>query len=195
MNLALSRLGFATHPINAYRYFVGDGMDCLARRVLPREHLNEETVGKCITAARDEYRKHWAENTELYPGIPELLWNLERLGIVKAVLSNKPDDFTRLIVDELLSDWSFEIVRGARPEVPKKPDPAAAIEIIEELLIPAQEFLYLGDTGTDMQTANLAGMYAVGVLWGFRDAEELRVNGSKVLVERPEEILGLFDKV
>lgn len=193
MNAALRRLGFAAHPTDAYRYFVGDGMDCLARRVLPEERLDDETVSKCISAAKDEYRKHWADDTKPYKGISELLDELEKIGLPKVVLSNKPDDFTQIIVDKMLGAWSFQIVRGARPNKPKKPDPTTAIEIAEELKISPKEFLYLGDTGTDMQTANSAGMYAVGALWGFRSAEELRGNGAKVLVGNPEDILNLLN--
>lgn len=193
MNSALIRFGFSPYPTDSYRYFVGDGTEYLIRRVLPNNHLDEQTISKCLTAMREEYSRHWADNTKPYPGIPELLWALEKRNIPKAVLSNKPDDFTQITVEKLLPHWSFRIVRGAEPSVPKKPHPAGALEIAKKLAIPPREFLYVGDTNTDMQTACSAGMYAVGVLWGFRDAEELLANGAKRLVEKPEDILALLD--
>jgi len=193
MNAVLTRFGFPTHPTDSYRYFVGDGTDCLVRRVLPKDHLDDETVSRSLTALRDEYSKHWADNTKPYAGIPELLSALQERKFPKAVLSNKPDEFTQITVEKLLPDWSFGIVRGVKPSVPKKPDPAAALDIARELQIPPRRFLYLGDTNTDMQTANSAGMYAVGALWGFRTAEELRANGAKTLVENPQDILKLLD--
>ena len=192
MNSVLARFGFPVHPIDSYRYFVGDGMDCLVRRTLPKEHLDEQTINKSLAAAQEEYSKHWADNTKPYPGIPELLSSLEELGLPKAVLSNKPDKFTHITVEKLLPNWSFCIVRGAEPSAAKKPDPAAAVQIAKELAIPPHRFLYLGDTNTDMQTASSAGMYAVGALWGFRSAEELRANGAKSLVETPREVLSLL---
>lgn len=193
MNAVLTHFGFPTHPTDSYRYFVGDGMDCLVRRVLPKDHLDDETVSRSLTSLRDEYSKHWADNTKPYAGIPELLSALQERKFPKAVLSNKPDEFTQITVEKLLPDWSFCIVRGVKLSVPKKPDPAAALDIARELQIPPRRFLYLGDTNTDMQTANSAGMYAVGALWGFRTAEELRANGAKTLVENPQDILKLLD--
>ncbi len=194
MNAALAQFGFPTHPVDSYRYFIGKGLDCLVRRTLPKEHISDETISKCLIALEEQYNKHWADNTEPYPGIPELLSNLQQRNIPKVVLSNKPDYFTGLIVGKLLSDWSFDVVHGSKPSVPKKPDPTAALLIAEELQISPNRFVYLGDTDIDMQTAVSAGMYPAGALWGFGDAEQLLVNGTKTLVQTPEQVLTLFDK-
>ena len=110
-----------------------------------------------------------------------------------AILSNKPHQFTGQCVEELLPDWTFDLVLGQRAEVPRKPDPAGAREVAETLAIPAADFLYLGDTATDMKTAVGAGMFPVGVLWGFRPAEELRASGARALIEHPTEVLALLD--
>ncbi len=193
MNAVLSRFGFPTHPTDSYRYFVGDGADCLVRRTLPKDYLDNETVGKSLAALRNEYGKRWADNTKPYPGIPELLSALRERKITMTVLSNKPDEFTQITVKKLLPDWSFRIVRGVKPSVNKKPDPTAALDIAHELQIPPCRFVYLGDTDTDMQTANSAGMYAAGALWGFRTAEELLANGAKTIVENPQDVLTFFD--
>jgi len=167
-------------------------MDNLTRRVLPADSINEDTVEKCLAAMHKEYQKRWDRKTKPYPGIAELLSALDQCDLTKVILSNKPDDFTKMTVEKLLAKWSFKIVRGVRPDVPRKPDPAGALEIAEELNIPTSQFLYIGDTNTDMQTANSAGMYAVGALWGFRTAEELKQNGAKTLVEKPTDVLGLL---
>ncbi|MDD5327615.1 MAG: HAD family hydrolase [Phycisphaerae bacterium] len=193
MNTVLTRLGFPAHPTEAYRYFVGEGMDNLTRNVLPKDRIDEKTVSKCLAGMREEYGKHWADNTKPYTGIPELLSGLEQRKIAAAVLSNKPDELTKIMVEKLLPDWSFRIVRGAKPTVPKKPDPTSALEIAEELQIHPRRFLYLGDTNTDMQTANSAGMYAAGVLWGFRTAEELLANGANTLIKNPQDVLKFFE--
>jgi phosphoglycolate phosphatase len=193
MNAVLTKLGFPTHPTDSYRYFIGEGLDCLVRHVLPKDRLDDETVSKSIAAMQDEYSKHWAYNTKPYAGIPELLSALQERKIPKAVLSNKPDEFTRIMVEKLLPDWSFHIIRGAKPSMPKKPNPAAALDIARKLQIPPCLFLYLGDSDIDIQTANSAGMYAAGALWGFRTAEELHTNGAKALVENPQDVMKLFD--
>ena len=192
MNAALAKMGFAVHPVDSYRYFVGDGIENEARRALPKGHLDEKTIAECVAMAEKEYHSRWAENTVPYRGIPKLLLGLEGRGVRKTILSNKPDKFTQVMVSKLLAKWRFEIVRGAMPSIPKKPDPTGALQIADELGIEPGKFIYLGDTDTDMSTANAAGMYAVGALWGFRTAEELKANGAKVLVERPGDVLKLF---
>lgn len=192
-NAALQRLGFPAHPQDAYRYLLGGGMETLVRRALPEGSHDEATIKKCHDAIIAEYDVRWAENTRPYPGIPDLLAELDRRGIARAVLSNKPDAFTRKTVDKLLPGFHFEIVRGAVPEVPVKPDPAGAIRIARELGIPPGQFIYLGDTDTDMQTAAAAGMFPAGALWGFRTAEELAANGAQALLSTPLDVLKLVD--
>jgi phosphoglycolate phosphatase len=193
MNTVLTRLGFPTHSTDSYRYYVGEGVDCLVRYVLPKDCLDDETVSKSITAMRNEYSKHWADKTKPYSGISELLSALQERKIPKTVLSNKPDEFTRIMVEKLLPSWSFRIVRGAKPSIPKKPDPTAALDIARQLQIPPHLFLYVGDSDIDMQTANAAGMYPAGALWGFRTAEELLANGAKTLIKNPQDVLKFFD--
>ena len=109
-----------------------------------------------------------------------------------AVLSNKADEFTQLIIKKLLPHWKFEAVLGERKSIPKKPNPIGAIEISRQFGIPPEGFLYLGDTNVDMRTALSAGMYAVGALWGFRKAEELVEGGARVLIPRPGALLDLL---
>jgi len=193
-NAGLRQLGFPTHPIESFRRFVGDGAGCLAMRALPEDHQDEETVEKCRDIIAAEYAKCWADNTRPYPGIAELLAELHERNIPMAVLSNKPHDATSTVVEGYFPDHHFQIVRGALPSVPRKPDPAGAIQIAEELDILPRQFVYLGDTDTDMRTAVAAGMFPAGVLWGFRTAEELTANGAKTLLKTPPEALNLFSE-
>ncbi|HCO94353.1 MAG TPA: HAD family hydrolase [Phycisphaerales bacterium] len=192
-NAGLKALGFATHPLESYRRFVGDGAGCLALRVLPEEHQDDETVERCREIIRAEYVKCWADNTRPYPGVPEMLAELEARCIPMTMLSNKPHPATKRVVEGFFPDYHFRIVRGALPSVPIKPDPAGAIQIAEELGIPPERFVYLGDTNTDMRTAVAAGMFAAGALWGFRTAGELTENGAKVLLKTPLEVVNLFN--
>jgi len=192
MNEALKRLGFPGHDSEACKIFVGDGVEMFALRALPENRRDEATVAKCITDMRREYSMRWAQKTCSYDGIPELLDRLTSREIKMSILSNKPDDSTREMVAELLSKWRFDPVVGARPSVPKKPDPTMAIQIAQQLQVEPKNVLYLGDTGTDMKTARDSGMFAVGALWGFRMAEELMANGAQALVEHPMEVLQLL---
>jgi phosphoglycolate phosphatase len=192
VNKALSRLGFTGHEIESYKYFVGYGRDILAIRVLPESHRDVSTVNKLVSYIDDEYSKCWAENTHPYHGISDLLNRLTTDDIKMAILSNKPHQFAEMMVCRLLSRWRFDIVVGALPSVPKKPDPTAALQIARQLDISPFEFLYLGDSDIDMKTATAASMYPVGALWGFRKADELLANGAEVIIESPSELLRLL---
>jgi phosphoglycolate phosphatase len=193
MNTVLERFGFPSHPLEDYKYFVGEGMASLVRRTLPESRRNqEETVATCLASMKEIYGGRWMGQTRPYPGIPELLDQLSARKIMLSVLSNKPNDFTRMMVKNLLPFWHFEYVFGERPNIPRKPDPFAALEICELSRISPEAFVYLGDTATDMITAKSAGMYAVGVTWGFRPAEELTENGANTLISKPTDLLDLF---
>ena len=87
----------------------------------------------------------------------------------------------------------FVHVQGQLPGVPVKPDPEAALAIARRMGIAPEEFLYLGDTDVDMRCASRAGMQAVGVLWGFREAQELLDGGAKWLISHPLELLEKID--
>jgi len=192
MNAALAELACPEHPVDAYRRFVGDGMQNLARRALPPERRDASTIASCVERMLRVYGSRWDRETHAYPGIDELLRELERRHVLLAVLSNKPDDLTRAVIEHYFGAHRFAAVAGARPDAPRKPDPAGAIAIAAALECAPGDVLYVGDTDTDMCTAVAAGMVAVGALWGFRDAEELRASGARFLVQTPAEVLALL---
>lgn len=193
MNRVLSRQGFPPHPIQAYRYFVGDGITNLVQRALPTEAQQPELIQNCVQEMRQEYALHWADTTRPYPGIAELLDTLATRQIPMVILSNKPDALTQMVVSTILPAWHFSAIAGARETFPRKPDPAGALRIAKLLHLAPEDFLYLGDTNTDMQTARAARMFAVGALWGFRTAEELKENGAQALLSVPIELCALLD--
>ena len=190
MNASLRRLALPPRSVAECKRFVGDGVEAFALRSLPPDRRDERTVAACVAVMREEYGRRWSTKTRPYDGIAELLNGLAERGVAMAVLSNKPDDFTRLMVGKLLSGRRFDAVFGARRAVAKKPDATAAGQIAHLLALKAEEFLSVGDTNTDMETANAAGMFPVGALWGFRTAAELSASGAKALVERPTDVLG-----
>jgi len=188
-NHALRARGFPEHPAESYKIFVGDGVRELVRRAFPPSAQDEDSIADGVDAVRTEYKKRWRDKTQPYPGIPELLGSLRERGVRLCILSNKPQEYTDLTVSALLSSWKFEVVRGARPDTPLKPDPAGARAVLDALRLPPGKVLYVGDTGTDMRTAVAAGLRPIGVLWGFRGALELEEAGAARLVKAPNEIL------
>ncbi len=188
MNRVLAEQGLPAHPVQAYRYFVGNGITTLVQRALPAEARQQYLIEECSRKMRQEYALHWADTTRPYPGIAELLDALSAKNIEMAILSNKPDELTKKVVRTLLPGWDFAAVAGARETIPKKPDPSGALRIASLLHRDPEEFLYLGDTNTDMQTARAAGMFALGALWGFRTADELKEHGAQALLSEPLEL-------
>jgi phosphoglycolate phosphatase len=193
MNASLAHFGYPPHPVEAYKYFIGDAVITEAKRAMPASAHDPELIKKVADLSEQIYDKCWHKNTRPYPGIPELLSNLAKRRLPLAILSNKPDYFTKIMAEKLLPGFHFKIVQGALPDVPVKPDPAAALKIAEYLKIPPEQFLYLGDANTDMKTALAAGMFPVGCLWGYRTADELLASGAKILINTPSEVLQLLD--
>ncbi|NQS71172.1 MAG: HAD family hydrolase [Desulfobulbaceae bacterium] len=192
-NRVLARLGLKPHPTQDYRYFVGNGMRHLMECILPRPlREQEEALEAAMVAFQQEYAKTWQVHTKPYAGIAELLDYLSAKGCPMGILSNKPQSFTQLCVDKLLAAWRFHPVLGQREGIPRKPHPAGALETARILGLAPSSILYVGDTGVDMRTAQQAGMDAVGVLWGFRDAEELRATGAETVVQAPEELVRII---
>jgi len=193
-NSVLLNKGFPTHSVDAYRYFVGNGNNILMSRVIPEEKRDNKTIDECVKSFREEYNHNWNVKTKPYEGIPEMLDGMTARGLKMAVLSNKPDDFTKKCVSELFRKWHFEVVLGYHSQIPPKPDPSGAFQIAKKMGVHPKDILYLGDTNIDMKTAFAAGMFSVGALWGFRSLEELKNGGAKEVIEQPQDILGLLLK-
>jgi phosphoglycolate phosphatase len=192
-NAALATLGLPPHPQDAYRYFVGLGIEELVRRMLPEDRRDPATLQEAGALTASEYKRRWQDKTRPYDGVPEMLTGLRQRGLPVSVLSNKPQHYTDLTVDAFFPGRPFLHVRGARPEVPNKPHPAGALALARELSLAPGSIVFVGDTATDMKTARGAGMLPVGALWGFRDEAELRENGALRLIARPTDLLTLLD--
>jgi phosphoglycolate phosphatase len=189
MNRALAELGLAGHSLAAYRGFVGAGVRVLAERAVSPGH--HDRLEEAVAAFRRHYERDLVVHTRPYPGVVSLLSALAAQGVPLAVLSNKYDEATQAIVAALLGEVPFAVVQGHRPELPKKPDPTAALAIASRLGAAPADCVFVGDTGIDMATAAAAGMIGVGVRWGFRGDDELRDAGARAIIDRPAELLSL----
>jgi phosphoglycolate phosphatase len=187
-NQMLAEYGHPQHQAHKYRYFVGDGLRVLIERIVPQGTSPSETA-RCIERFTEIYTGNWRRNSCPYPGIDAMLAGLKNAGLRLAVLSNKPHSFTVEHISHFFPEDTFELVLGQRPGVEKKPSPAGLIEITSTLNVPASECIYIGDTAVDMQTGKAAGMFTLGVLWGFRDQQELEDHKADLIVQYPMEIV------
>lgn len=189
-NRLLCHYGLPKRQIREYNYFAGDGADELVKRIL-KASGGTETVN--YEEAKALYRK-WFEEDPFYhvkpfDGIVELLEALKAEGISIAVFSNKPHHAAVDVVKRIFGEGLFDEVQGQTKEVPRKPSPVGALAIAGRLGVTPKECLYLGDTNTDMDTGKAAGMFTIGVTWGFRPRKELEEHQAKKIVDRPEEVL------
>lgn len=192
-NQALERCGYPTHPVDAYYQFVGNGINKLIARALPEASSNEENVLRIRSLFVPYYNEHNADCSRPYPGIMELLCNLQSRGVRIAVASNKYHEATMKLVRHFFSGIHFSVILGQREGVLIKPAPDIVYDILRETGIDAEQALYVGDSGVDMQTALNAGVESVGVTWGFRSEEELRECGAMHIVHKAEEVLHIAE--
>jgi len=189
MNSVLSAHHYPAHPVNDYKLLVGRGLENLVLNSLPVKARLPALVSKCLAEMIEHYNYNCLVSTHLYDGIREMLDVMIKHRLKLAVFSNKAEPLTRKIVTHLLGDVPFVSIMGARPDLPRKPDPAGAFFISRQMEVSPQQIVYMGDSDVDMITATKAGMFAVGVLWGFRSGEELRASGANVLLDHPSGLI------
>jgi phosphoglycolate phosphatase len=186
-NSALDHLGLPTHSMASYRHFVGDGVHLLIRRILP-ETADDHIQQRCLELFFSFYKEGWQRHCRPYPGIVETIGRLHQAGLKMAILSNKPQPFTLRFAEKFLPIDTFFPVYGQRPEVARKPDPAAALTIAAELGEKPGNMFFIGDTPIDIETGKRAGMKTVAVTWGFRPLEELASLSPDILINHPREL-------
>ena len=191
VNFVLEKYNFPTHNIEDYKYMIGNGIQVLIEKALPN-NISKTDFGKYFKEASTVYEQRQTQKTHPYDGIMDMLYSLSEKGISLNILSNKPDNFTKDVVNHFFKDINFKIVFGAREDIPKKPAPDAVNEIVNTLGFNKQEFMYMGDTSTDMLTANAANIESIGVTWGYRKVDELLNAGAKHIVNNPAEVLRFF---
>jgi phosphoglycolate phosphatase len=192
VNYALQAHNFPTHPIEAYNFFIGNGVNKLIERALPAEYRNADTVSMLKVDFIKHYFAHTDEFTKPYTGITELIEKLSKDGYQLAVASNKVHAATVELVNRFFPSIQFTAVLGQREGFPAKPNPAIVEEIIELAGVDKSEVLYVGDSGVDTATANSAKIRFVGVLWGFRPRKELEEIGATQFVENSTELYELI---
>lgn len=192
-NEALKEIGMEPYETDRYRYFCGDGAAELLRRVL---YYNGDTEYARFDEIQAIHKRTFAKyanyNVRVYEGMPQTLKALKEKGIKLAVLTNKPHPQAVEVVEQLYGKEAFDFILGNTKEIPRKPSPDGALILCEKMDVKPEECLYIGDTATDMQTGNSAGMNTVGVLWGYRTREELEENHAGVIIDKPEDILGVL---
>ena len=193
VNLVLVEKGLEEIPLERFKVLVGDGAHTLIERALKLKGIEDsDTVEEYFKRYLELFKEGCLYNLRPCDGVEALVQELKARGFKLAVLSNKPDPMTKKCVHAIFGEGVFDEVWGVKEGLAKKPDPSGAMALAEEFGVRPEECIYLGDTNTDMKTGKAAGMFTIGVLWGFRDEEELRENKADLIISEPEEVLGVL---
>ena len=187
-NKMLESYGYPTHSLEAYKQMIGNGVHELMKRCMP-DNIGADRIAEGAARYKEIYKARFLEKTRSYEGILDVLKELSIREIPMAVCTNKPTEDAHTIVEVLFEKDTFREVIGDEPGLPRKPDPAKVLAIADRFGVLPEETVYIGDSMVDMKTAVHANMLPVGVLWGFRDQQELEDNGARVLLEHPKELL------
>ena len=190
-NYALAVEGYPLREVEEFKMFAGDGIPKMLERALPEGYKDAKTLERVQKNFLKHYSVHYADSTCSYSGVDKLLRELQDLGMIIAVVTNKAQDMADLVVKKLYGD-TFKYIFGKREGVPAKPDPTLTLIAMEELGVKPCECVFLGDSGMDVLTAVNSGALPVGELWGFRGKEELLANGAKYIINEPSELLSII---
>lgn len=191
VNIVLERHGYPVRETEEYKYFVGNGALKLIERALPEDARSEENIKAIHDEFSEVYAEHMACKTREYDGIKELLTELKKCGCLMAVASNKPDRFSKMVVETVFGTGMFDSVYGKREGVPTKPSPDIMLDIMAELGVSPEDCVHSGDSNVDVATAHNAGIECIGCTWGFRPEEELTEAGADMIAHKPMDILTL----
>lgn len=188
VNYALKEFGFPERSRDEIRSFVGNGVRKLVYRSVP-ENTPDEISEKCLEVFKEYYKEHSCVETKPYSGIIDLLSELKKRKIKTAVVTNKMHEAAVEIV-EFFFDGLIDVTVGQIDGVPQKPAPDGILIALDRLGASKENAVYVGDSEVDCITARNAGVPCIGVTWGFRDREVLKVNGAECIIEKAEEIFG-----
>ncbi|EHF02509.1 hypothetical protein HMPREF1008_00154 [Olsenella sp. oral taxon 809 str. F0356] len=186
VNFALASEGLPARSRSDVRAFLGNGVARLVHLSVP-EGTPEEQEARALATFREHYARHNAERTAPYPQVKELLRVLSGEGVLRAVVSNKPDPAVQDLVATYFGGL-FDAVVGERPDVRRKPAPDSLLAVTSQLGCRPERVVYVGDSEVDLQTARNAGVDCIAVSWGFRDVGWLRAQGATTIVGTTEEL-------
>jgi phosphoglycolate phosphatase len=195
VNAALRHIHRPELPEEVIASYVGDGAPILIQRALGGEEVNEALVRKGLEFFLSYYREHKLDHTTIYPGIQEALAAIQHSGNgmprKMAILSNKPVNPSRAIVESLGLGRYFSQIFGGNSFSTKKPEPEGALKLVSEAGVRPEEAAIVGDSHVDIRTGRNAGLWTVAVTYGFAP-HTLEEEVPDVMVDAPQELSTIF---
>ncbi|MBE6620230.1 MAG: HAD family hydrolase [Ruminococcaceae bacterium] len=193
INETMVHYGYPERSYEDVRRAIGNGARLLVKRCMPEDKAQDKALAEEVFAYYHEaYARTYLHTRECYDGIPETIAILKKRGFRMAVLSNKQDKYTKGLIEQLLPPDTMAVVMG-QTALPTKPDPTVSCLIAQNLGLEPQECAMIGDSEVDIQTAQNAGMLAIGCSWGYRGREALIDAGADIVVDEVRELLALWN--
>lgn len=178
VNFALRRLGFRELSVETIASYVGDGVGALMERALG---AGPQLVEEAVLLFRDHYGQHLLDSTRLYPGVQETLEYFR--GKRKAIISNKPCEFTVRIAEGLGIARYFDRIMGGDSTAHQKPHPEPVEKVLQGLGIEKKATAIVGDSPMDIEMGKRAGLLSCAVTYGLRGREELERANPDLLLD------------
>lgn len=186
-NKALTDFKYPHRTREEVKEFIGDGVAKLMERAQP-DGLDTSRTRELLVRFKMHYATHLTEHTAPYSGIPELLDLLKSEGKTLAILTNKPHEQANILGKQHFPG-RFDYILGQSEKFPRKPEPTSFHYLIDTLGFQKEEAIYIGDSDVDMRTGKHAGVYTIGVTWGYRDEKLLVHTGADKIAYVPEDII------
>lgn len=185
-NFALLKNGMPERSIDEVRMFVGNGIYKLIERAVP-SGTGKELTDICYNDFCEHYKGNMENKTAPYDGIDDMLEALYKAGYKMSIVTNKADFAAQKLCGSMFGKYIKTIV-GSVPERPNKPAPDGVYFALHEMGVQKDEAIFIGDSQVDIETAENAGLDCIGVLWGFRTIDDLRLVGVQKTAENAEEL-------
>ncbi len=185
-NRIFNKHSLPVYSINDYKKNIGNGINNLLLNLSSDIKLSNKFIKQLTNEFINDYSMNCCVFTQLYPGIKEMLNELNIKNIKMTILSNKMDFITQKIVKTYLYNWKFEVVLGESKKFPKKPNPLSALYILKKVDLKNDEIIIIGDSDIDIQTAKNINSFSIGVTWGYRERSLLISSKADLVIDNPK---------
>ena len=187
-NKTLNHFGYEPRSPDSVRSKIGSGVVVLLERLMPEE--NPERIAEAKEIFLKHYAGHLVVDTHLYPGVMETLAHFRDMGKSMAIITNKPRAFADAILDELGLGPFFGVVAGGDTFANRKPHPEPLEEVMRACGVTPARTVFVGDSLIDAETGLRAGVFTVGVSYGFGGSGPLA--GFNIVIEAFRELKGII---
>lgn len=188
-------IGRQPHGETRVRDWVGNGVERLVRRALVGQldgEPDDDSFNQAYPVFLELYAENTCKRTKLYPGVEEGMAYMQSAGYKLGCVTNKAEQFTLPILEQLGVRDAFGIVVSGDTLPVKKPDPLPLLHAAEKLGVAAAESLMLGDSQSDVKAARAAGFQIICMSYGYNHGEDIRQYNPDLVIDSMAELKNIL---